>query len=175
MPADGPRPDARPASPFLILLLGSASCALGAEWLRFQWGAWLAVPPAAAGGVVTLAAVARAYRARRRWRRRRALADEAARAVPAAPGSDAPAGQEPRRVRAAPAQRPAPGVVFYDETRDARLRTSTADAEPASRRPLPTPGYAPAGAAPNGSGPDRERVGAARADVDVDRRGSRRD
>ena len=63
----GPPP--RPASPFVLLLLGGAATALSAEWLRFQGLPVLAIVPAALGSVVTITSVARAYRARRRWRR----------------------------------------------------------------------------------------------------------
>jgi hypothetical protein len=161
MPIDDAAPDPRPASPFLILLLGSASSALGAEWLRFQWGAWLALPLAVAGGIVTLTAVTRAYRARRRWRRRRTLADEAARAVPAAPGGDALADQEPALVRASRAKPPASRVAGRTEAHEAPPATPAADGERRDRRP--------AGAAPAGSGEDRERVGAVDADADRDR------
>ncbi len=59
----------RPASPFLMLLLGGGATALTAEWLRFQADWTLATAPAALGAAATLTAVARAYRARRRWRR----------------------------------------------------------------------------------------------------------
>jgi len=64
---NGPPP--RPASPFALLLLGGAATALSAEWLRFQGATTLAIVPAALGSVVTITSVARAYRARRRWRR----------------------------------------------------------------------------------------------------------
>lgn len=171
MPADGPPPDARPASPFLILLLGGASCALGAEWLRFQWGPWLAVPPAVAGGIVTLTAVARAYRARRRWRRRRALADETARAVPAAPGDAALTDQEPALVRASRAQRPLAGGAGAGEKQGARPGTVAADAAPSSDRSE----RPPTGAASDAPDADREHVGAARAHADRDPRRPRRD
>lgn len=63
------RPPRRPASPFVLLLLGGAATALGAEWLRFQGAPALAIVPAALGSVITITSVARAYRARRRWRR----------------------------------------------------------------------------------------------------------
>lgn len=70
-PFDGleTRPSRRPVSPFVLLLLGGAATALCTEWLRFQGTPALAIVPAALGSVVTIASVARAYRARRRWRR----------------------------------------------------------------------------------------------------------
>jgi len=63
------RPPRRPVSPFVLLLLGGAATALSAEWLRFQGIPALAIVPAALGSVITITSVARAYRARRRWRR----------------------------------------------------------------------------------------------------------
>lgn len=58
----------RPTSPFLILVLGVTSTVLAAEWIRFQLGPLVAAPPALFGLALTLRAVVRAYRARRRWR-----------------------------------------------------------------------------------------------------------
>lgn len=62
-------PPRRPVSPFVVLLLGAATTALIAEWLRFQGTPALAIVPGVVGSLATVAAVARLYRARRRWRR----------------------------------------------------------------------------------------------------------
>ncbi len=62
-------PPRRPVSPFVVLLLGGAATALIAEWLRFQGTLALAIVPGVLGSLITVAAVARLYRARRRWRR----------------------------------------------------------------------------------------------------------
>lgn len=80
-----PVPGPRPVSPFLILLLGGAATALGAEWLRFQWTPAVAAAPAALGTVATLSGVVGAYRSRRVRRRgsAQAAATPATAAVPA--------------------------------------------------------------------------------------------
>lgn len=177
MPSDErPHGERRPTSPFLILLLGGAACALGAEWLRFQWGLALAAPPAIAGGVATLSATARAYRARRRWRRRSALVDDAVRGAPPSP-VDSAAGDPPIVVRAAKAERPAPWVASRDVQGDARLGIPAADAERPAARRRPAEGHAPLNGARGEDGRDRERerVHAARDDADRRRRRSRPD
>jgi hypothetical protein len=104
------RPPERPASPFLILLLGAATTALATEWLRFQAGWTLAAAPVALGAPATLVAVARTYRARRRWRRAREAA-AAGEPSPSVPEAEAP----PPRVQARPArQEPRPSVLRHD-------------------------------------------------------------
>lgn len=132
--------ETRPTSPFLILVLGAAATALGAEWLRFGWGPWLAAGPAAAGAVATILGVGRAFRRRRAWRARRdaertdSLHAEGATAAQAAPTT----------------------VPRTRETHDD-------DGIRAVRRPAP--GRAPAGNSAEGAGDagrhapaDRERV-----------------
>lgn len=66
-----PVSETRPPSPFLILLLGTATTVLAAEWLRFGWGPWLAAGPAMAGAAITILTVARAVHRRRQWRAQR--------------------------------------------------------------------------------------------------------
>jgi len=113
----------RPTSPFLLLLLGSTVTLLVAEWLRFQAGVALAALPLGTGTVLTLAAVGRAFGARRAWRARQdRLAEEAAHAEAARVAAATRRADELREAERAgidPAQRtPTPAVPALLEATD---------------------------------------------------------
>lgn len=107
----------RPASPFLILVVGLLVTAVAVEWMRFQWGWAAALPPAVAGTVWSLARSAGAFRRRRHWRRRVARG-EAAAAPPAHAEAAEPWAVQARRVPDAqdPEADPAPDTGVEDPT-----------------------------------------------------------
>jgi hypothetical protein len=95
-------------------VLGAAATALATEWLRFQEGWTLAAVPAALGGIATVVAVARSYRARRAWRRAREQA-AAGEPVPPAPQVEPQVEEAPARVQARSArERASPSVPRRD-------------------------------------------------------------
>lgn len=140
MSAPGPH-GRRPPSPFLRLLLGGAVSALATEWLRFQDGWAVAAPVALLGAALTTATVARAYRARRRWRRGVQLLG--AEDLPAPGPDEGPPGQV--RIRTAEAEAEAPASA------------------PKSRAPNRSATATPVGAA------EGDRPPARRSDEPVDR------
>ncbi|MEX2501356.1 MAG: hypothetical protein WD336_03180 [Trueperaceae bacterium] len=137
-PYDAHDPAERPASPFLLLLIGSGVTLLGAEWVRFQWNALAAALPVALGGAITLRATMRAYRERRRHRRALDRAQVAATRI-SEPTSDeeshgAPFWDGPADTRGT-APHAAPALTGRADRRDDAMHDHETTSDAPSRRP----------------------------------------